>query len=123
MAETIRVELAGPSEGADLVRVLGARGLTGHLVRGARRCEVEISYEHEETERLLRDVLAVLETRLSDHAPCSICVRVGERAYSFPQGSFGGPCEFGRRTRPDDPFSAGSRLTGGDEDGDRGVHR
>lgn len=123
MAETIRVGLAGPSEGADLVRMLAAQGLPGRLIREAGRWEVEIGSEHEETERLLSDVLAALETWLGEREPSSIRVRVGGRTYAFPQGHVEGAANSATWTRGDDPFSAGSRPIGSDEDDDLGVRR
>ena len=81
MAETIRIEVAGAAEGVDLVDALAVRGLTGELVHADGRWEVEIDYEHEETVRLLLDVVVALEAWLDDRGWPDTSISVGDRPY------------------------------------------
>jgi hypothetical protein len=86
MSEAIRIEPGGLEEGVDLVQALAVRGLTGTLLHAADHWEVELGYEHEQTQRLLRDVLAVLVGWLEKHELSALTLRVGERAYRLNHG-------------------------------------
>jgi hypothetical protein len=79
MAPPIRIEWLEGGEAIDLVQALAVRGLVGKPVREKARHVVTIHDPHEETERLLSDVVAALETWLADRGRDEIEVRVGSR--------------------------------------------
>jgi hypothetical protein len=74
----IRIEWLEGGEAVDLVQALAVRGLIGKPVRRRARHAVVIHHPHEDTERLLPDVIDALEDWLADRGRETIGVRVGE---------------------------------------------
>jgi hypothetical protein len=73
----IRIEWLEGSEAVDLVQALAVRGLVGKRARRRTRHAVLIYHPHEDTERLLPDVIDALQDWLADRGRETIEVRVG----------------------------------------------
>jgi hypothetical protein len=66
MAESVHVELPRKGFGEDLARTLEAAGFRAEVVEDDDRCELHVSYEVDERERLLGDVANTIESWLGD---------------------------------------------------------
>jgi hypothetical protein len=68
MAEPVRVDVESEPDAEDLSRALAVRGLAGRPAASGGRPAVEISCRHEDTDRLLADLLPALEAWRVDRA-------------------------------------------------------
>lgn len=73
----IRIEWLEGGEAIALVEALAVRGLIGKPMRRRTRHAVVIYHPHEDTERLLPDVVEALEAWLADRGRETIEIRVG----------------------------------------------
>jgi hypothetical protein len=69
------------------VQALAVRGLVGKPSRSGERHAVVVHDPHEETERLLADVVAALETWLADRGRDSLQVRVADSSRTVSPAS------------------------------------
>ena len=79
MATPIRVGVLDAGEARDLVEALAVRGLIGTMSETEGACVVELNEPHEETDRLLTEVVDALEAWLLDRGRPGVEVRVGGR--------------------------------------------
>jgi hypothetical protein len=87
LAPPIRIEWLEAGEAIDLMKALAVRGLVGILEREGSRHAVFVHDPHEETERLLAEVVEALESWLADRGRDAVEVRVGERVQTVaPRG-------------------------------------
>ena len=77
MSAPVRIGRLDAEEAGDLVQALAARGLIGTASPAGRHRWVDVRDPHEETRRLLSDVVAAVETWLAEHDRRSLEVRVG----------------------------------------------
>jgi hypothetical protein len=75
VAARIRIEVGSSRHAGDLVRALAVRGFSSSIVEGGDQVELEISYEHEQTWRLLSDLIPALE-RWVDESGTEVIVKV-----------------------------------------------
>jgi hypothetical protein len=81
MAERVRVDLESEPEAEDLSRALAVRGLAGRPATSGGRPAVEVTCRHEETDRLLADLLPALEAWRVDRARPQLRVTAGEQVH------------------------------------------
>ncbi len=77
MEPPIRIESLEGGDAADLVQALAVRGLIGSSEREGKLSAVVIPHPHEDTERLLPDVVEALEGWLADRGKESAELSVG----------------------------------------------
>jgi hypothetical protein len=78
----IRIQWLEGDEAVDLVQALAVRGLIGKPMQRRARHAVVIYHPHEDTDRLLPDVIEALEAWLADRGLESVEVRVGAESRS-----------------------------------------
>ena len=83
MDPPIRIQWLEGGEAVDLVQALAVRGLIGKPMRRRTRHAVVIHHPHEDTERVLPDVIEALEAWLADRGRESVEVRVGADSRSI----------------------------------------
>jgi hypothetical protein len=81
MTHTIRIELAGPRDCANLIEYLAGRGLSGRLVEANDRCELEVGYAVDAEQRLRDDVSAALDGWLAERHTPFVLTAVTEDEY------------------------------------------
>jgi hypothetical protein len=80
MAEPVRVDVESEPDAEDLSRALAVRGLAGRPAASGRPA-VEISCRHEDTDRLLADLLPALEAWRVDRARAHLRVTAGGQVH------------------------------------------
>ncbi len=86
MAVPIRIGTLDATEASDLVQALAARGLIGRPLGADGERWVEVHDAHEETRRLLTDVIEAVETWLAEHDRDAVDVSVEGRLHRVTVG-------------------------------------
>jgi hypothetical protein len=81
MSETVTVEVAGARACADLARALAVRGLPARVDAGST--QLSIVSPHERTERLLRDLLPVVDQWRRETQAGPVHVAVGGASFTI----------------------------------------
>lgn len=79
MAPPLRIEWLDGADAIDLVQALAVRGLVGKPLRKGDRHAVVVHDPHEDTDRLLAELVAALESWLADRGGESLRLTVGDR--------------------------------------------
>jgi hypothetical protein len=80
VAPPVRIEWLDGAEAIDLVQALAVRGLVGKPLRKGTRHAVVVHDPHEDTDRLVAELVAALETWLADRGGESLRLTLGDRS-------------------------------------------
>jgi hypothetical protein len=100
VAPPVRIQWLEGGEAVDLVQALAVRGLVGKPLRRGNRHAVVVHDPHEEADRLVAELVAALESWLSDRGRESLEVTLGDRSRTVS-------------ARPDLPNALRGRLAPG----------